>query len=472
MAASQDQKPAIAHLRATQSDWARLYEHAADALQRRLLQTPELSPRAVAEGVAAALPRSIGKWLLRRLAALGWLASDAVIRFDILDGPDCPPQFLGGQRELVRLAVFGPAGQGMASRDKRRMDVYQQLCAEIMRIAVDSVSLDGIAHRAMNHPDVHTDPLLGSMLRSFIAEREVALRAIRPTPAEEQRKKEETSKLTTGFNVPIHTSFPTREELSESFTRMQREFDGYLAQFEDVPAQRVLGKMRELRHRFPIHIPSATLQRCEEQYDRLLKRAGTYRRQIKELAVQGAAAAREGNAEVAGWVVRRLEAIHTLLPTLLPSDRLAELRTEILHSEQEHETAEAARELLERKREVAAKIKNLAGVVHRFHELAARLPPEDEAYRRAEENYRRAVEEIRGLNTEWLTGLVLQLETLLDDLDDPAGQIQNKLDQFIGNVRTALNRLCLEIRSHRQKNTRPPDPGPRPPNGNPPTGSR
>jgi hypothetical protein len=414
----------------------------------------------IAETVAAALPKTLGNSLLRQLAKRGWLAPEAVIPFDILDGADCPPGLRGDRRELARLAMFGPPGQGQPYREKHRQDIYQELCSEIMSTAVDEASLHGVAARAMNHPGVAADSVLAAMVRAFIVEREAALRAAM-TPAEKEALKAHRSKLRRAFEGPTPGDFPTREESLRSFTRLQREFDGYLAQFEEKRAQYALDKMRELRRRFPVHIPPADLQRCEEQYDRLLKRAGQYRRQIAELAAQGAAAARAGDEQNAAWIVRRLQAIHTLLPNLLPALELDRLQGAISESSTACETQEAQRELAQRQEEVAVKIKHLAGVIHRFHELAGKLPPQHEAYRRAEANYRRAVEEIRGMNTEWLTGLVLQLETLMEDLDDPRGQVQGQLDQFIASVRTALNRLCLEIRARQSKP--PPAAPPSPP---------
>ncbi len=87
--------------------------------------------RDVAETVAAALPGPMGRWLLAALDELGWLRGEARIPFDILDGAACPRVFRGrgrrggrggrrgrgggdrgdgcGWREVVRLAVFGPA---------------------------------------------------------------------------------------------------------------------------------------------------------------------------------------------------------------------------------------------------------------------------------------------------------------------------------------------------------------------------
>lgn len=435
-------------LRSARYDWGALCARAQAALLAECQRSGELPARRVAALVARAIPKPLGKLLLRGMFRQGWLGSAARVPFDVLDRPDCPRVFRGPVRELARLALFGIPGQGISYRDKHREDVYQQLCAEIMSSAVDESSLHSIAARALNHPDVCADPVLGSMIQSFIAQREASLRVGR-TPAEKHADHEQTSKLRHAFDAGPR--FPTREELLVNFARLQRDFDAYLSQFEENRAQFVLDKMRLLRQRFPVHIPAADLQRCEEQYDRLSKRAGTYRRQIRELAEQGRQAAASGDDATAAWVIRRLQAINMLLPTLLPVPELDRLRDEISRSSATHDSEEASREMRERQRAVVQKIKELAGIIHRFHELAAKLPPEHNAYRRAEVNYRRAVEEIRRLDTEWLTGLVLQLETLLDDLDDPGGEMQSQLDRFIGNVRTALNRLCLEIRSWQAK---------------------
>ncbi len=416
------------------------------ALLCRTTPGVELTPRATARAVADALPHSLGCWLLDRLDRLGWLDPRARIPFDILDGSSCPPEFRGGRRELVRLAVFGLPGQGLASRDRHRQDVYQQLCAQIMSSAVDPASLVSVARRAMNHPDVVSDSVLSSMVRSFIAQREAVLRS-QQTPEERHAEGQERSKLRRAFDVPQRCDYPAIEETQALFARLQGEFDSRLALFEEVQAELLLDKMRALRSRFPAHIPAADLQACEEQIDALLKRSGVYRRQIKELAKQGSEAAHGGDQKLACWIMRRLQAIHALLPNLLSDEQLEELNAQITHGGEAHETEEASQELIERQNEVASKIKSLASVVHRFHEVAAQLPPEHNAYRRAEVNYRAAIEEIRGLDTDWLSGLVVHLETLLEELDDPDGTMHSNLDRFIASVRTTLNRLCLEIRS-------------------------
>lgn len=407
-----------------------------------------LPPRAVARAVAEALPRDRGAAVLRLLHGRGWLRAKARVSMDAVQGMRGLDE---ETRALVGLALFGLPGQGLSSRDKHRQGIYSQLCAQIMSSAVDTASLDAVSRRAMNHPDVAEDPVLASMLRSFIAEREAVLRSSRTTPEEEHRRAQEESKVRTGFGMRPPTGFPSREETLQRFGQLIGAFERDLAQFEEDRAQQTLERMRELRRKFPAHVPTGELQHCEEQYDRLLKRAGAYRRQIEALAGRGYAAAESGDEQTALWVIRRLDAIHTLLPVLLPEGEFRRLRSEIERGGAMHDSDEASRELLEQQRAVARKIKNLAGIVHRFHELAAKLAPTDARYQRAERQYRAAVEEIRQLDTDWLSGLVLQLESLVDDLEDPEGAMQNQLDRFIGSVRKALNRLCLEIRAHRRR---------------------
>jgi hypothetical protein len=418
------------------------------ALLQRFTHEHELTPRQVAETVICAVPTAAGRALRSALADLGWLRRDAVIPADVLDGPTCPASLRGPQRELARLAVFGLPGQGLSSRDRKRQDVYQRLCADIMSSSVDTASLEAVASRALNHPDVRDDPVLASMLRSFIAQRESALSV--SSIESRLRAQQESSKVQRYGSQRDGCTIPTKEEILRTFQRFQGSFERFLAEFEESQAEATLQRMRDLRRKYPVHIAPDDLQRAEEQFDRLLKRAGAYRRQISELAERGAAAAAEGDETTAGWVNRRLEAIHALLPNLLGAPQLEELRARIDRSGERHEHREVARELVEQQRKVARKIKDLAGVIHRFHEVAERLPPEHNAYRRAEANYRRAVREISQLDTDWLSGLVIQLESLLDDLDDPHGMMQSQLDEFVGKVRAALNRLCREVREHQR----------------------
>jgi hypothetical protein len=422
--------------------WDPLVAAARAALLRR--SASAVTPRRVAATVARALPPELGGRLWRALGACGWLSARARVPFDAVARAR-PPGLERWPAALVELAVFGVGGQGLSFRDRRREDLFQQFSAEITRGAVDVDSLNVLAGRIFRNAEVAGDAVLESMLRSLVSERLAALHT-RLTPAELDQARAARSKLQRAFDPPVQSRAATQA----SFARGRQEFERYLAQFHESAALLALDHLRLLRQRFPAHVAVEELQRCEEQYDRLLKRAGQYRRQVAELAAQGMTAARTGDEQTAAWVVRRLYAIHAVLPSLLDKKRLAELVAQVNAGSEMHEEAEAAQHLRARELEVAGQIRSLAGVIHRFHEVAARVAPTDEAYRRAEANYRQAVARIRGLDTEWLTGLLLQLETLIADLDDPRGERQDQLDRFIASVRTALNRLRMEIRAHGQ----------------------
>ncbi len=434
-------------------DVRRMVERARGALLVAAGAREVLTPRDVAGVVARALPDATGRSLFGALEALDWLGPRAVIAFDAVEGARCPARLRPFPRELVRLAVFGLPGQGLSSRDKHRQAVYQRLCAELMSSAIDEQSLATAAKRVMNHTDVRGDGMLASMLRSFIAQREAALRSSRATPDQTYHAESERSKLTHAFGGAGPAEAPSREDVQHIWQRMQREYEGYLAQFEESYAHDMLVKLRQMRHRFPGFIRAVDLQECEEKFDRLSVRAGQYRRQIEELALRGAEGALEGDERTAAWVIRRLHAIHTLLPNLLPLTEFKGLREQITRSSVTHESEEAARELIERQQEVMRKIKHLASAIHRFHEVSRRYARESNTYRRAELNYQAALQDIRSMDTDWLTSLVIELEGLLEDLDDPGEQMQSRLDGFIATVRDALNRLCREVRAH-QKSAR------------------
>ncbi len=435
--------------------WCKLYECASDRLTSALSASGSLSPTSAARLVLSLLPARLATAVERRWMARGWMRDDAIVPLDALDD-----QRPGGRTRFLQLALFGPPGQGQPYREKHRMDVYQRLCAEIMTLGVDSASLDRVASRALNHPDVNADTYLASMVQSFVAERRVAVQSARisqpageaevpvtPPPARAAARPRRF------VDVPSIGDVPTRDEVLDTFSRLRREFESFVQQFEEPKAEHVLDKLRLIRQRFPVHVAPGELQACEEEFDRFRKRCGTYRRQIEELAQRGASAALAGDHETGAWVVRRLEAIHRLLPVLLPSAKVDGMRAEIMRRASEHEQYQTAQQIRQRKHEVIAQIRELAAAVHHFHQIAAHVLPPDPAYLRAERTYNDALTKIRELNTDWLSSLVLELEALLDELDDPGGALHSQLDQFISNVRTALNRLCLEIRARRQPAT-------------------
>ncbi|MFH1746934.1 MAG: hypothetical protein ABIG44_07800 [Planctomycetota bacterium] len=427
----------------SQADWDQYFLCASAALERRISHTGQISPPEVARTVAAALPRLLGSWLLDRLESLGWLARTAILPCDLLESEACPPDLCGKQLEVVRLAVFGLPGQGRPDF-KHREAIYQMLCAQIARDASDQVRLSRAATRALSHPDVCRDPVLAAMVRSFISEREVALHTEHKI---EHPEPEDESQLRKPFDGTGEVTFPTRPQLLHAFMNLQKEFEVHLAQYNEAAAHYALDKMQELLRRFPVHIEQEQVGKHEQEFADFQQRCLVFREQINDLAKQAAQAARDGEQKTASWLLRRLRAIHALTPVLLSAERFEKLRQEIERCGEEHEHRAAVRELITRERAVAVEIKRAGGAIYRFHKLAREGQPGSEEYKRAETAYREAVSQVRAQDTEWLTGLLLELETYIEDLNDPKGQAQVQLDRFIGTVRGALTQLRREIRA-------------------------
>ncbi|MBU0641415.1 MAG: hypothetical protein KKB50_21350 [Planctomycetes bacterium] len=425
-------------------DWPRLYQRAAQALARSLAQRGELSPEEALHTVAAALPPRWAAWLRGCFARHAWTAADALVPADLLDTDNCPPDISGGRRELVRLALFGPGGQGRPREAKDREAAYQHLCAEIMREARDLRTLTRATTQALNHPDVQRDPTLAGMIRAYLSVREAELRA----RLRAQREEEDfETQLVHPFEVSPVTHVPTRAELLAMFQRVGCRLEDQLAQFDEEGARSTMARLCELRARYPVHIAEAAVQCYSEKFDRAIETRSTYRRQIDDLAERAVEAARAGEQKTASWLLRRMGAIRTLLPGLFSDAEFGAIRTKIAEGGEEYEHHELEEELLSRERSVAADIRRLGLIVHRFRKLAAKLPHDDERYLRAKAEYKQAAEEVRARDSEWLTGLMLELETLLDDLHDPSGRTQDQVDRFLASVRSTLDHMRRGIRA-------------------------
>ncbi|MBU0617339.1 MAG: hypothetical protein KKI02_06465 [Planctomycetes bacterium] len=428
--------------RGSVTDWPRLVERAADAVCRELRIRGGLFPREVAKIAAEALPPEVARWLIGRLEVLGWLDPQARVPFDILDSPGCPHDLRDGRREFVRIAVFGVPGEGVRSDAKRREAIFQQRCSEIMRETRNLESLSYAAARALGHPEVHTDPVLHAMLRAFISEREAEIRARAQVPGtaeDEEAEAHPAVKQAPEFRLPL------RERVQGTLSKLRLELEGHLTNYNEAGARETLVRIRDLRKRYPGHVELEVVERCEEQLKRVGEKRDLFRKQLTELVEQAAEAVTHGDQKTAAWVLRRLSAIHKLLPAILPEDRLKELRQTVVQSEQRLERHEAARNLVAREQAVGAEIKRLGAIIHRYHRLSQRGPADHAVIRRAEEEYRGAVQEVRSHNDEWLADLMIELDCLLEDLHGPRNRAEAQVDKFVNNVRLALRSMQEEI---------------------------
>lgn len=428
---------------ASTQHWDFWHQRAVEALCRRIRCPGEMTPAQAAKTVAGVLPAPLRHWLLRRLGEYGWLNPAVRLPFDVLDSPACPPEFRGPPLALVRLAVFGLPGQGQLSDAKRREAVYQQLAAEIQREGSDPTTLSYVSARVLRHPEVQRDPGLAAQICNCIAQRRAEIEA-----RQAANRPEATSapvRLQMHENVPRVESDGNHAVLL-NFERLRCEFEDRLTRFDTTTASGALQRLDELQKRFPNLISAALVERCRVDLARLEQRLALFAREIEELSASAVAAAREGRHDEAARALRRLSAIHTGRPNLLPASRFQRIREEIALAGQEHESRQIGRLLVRRERAVAQELRELNEIIRHFGAVARQYPPESQEYHDAEAEYLRAVRDVRCRDAEWLAQLTLELDGLLEDLHDPTGRAEAHVTHFITKVRAALITLRHRIK--------------------------
>jgi hypothetical protein len=325
---------------------------------------------------------------------------------------------------------------------KRREATFQRWCGEILRETRDRRSLAWISARALNDSDVVADPELAGRLRGFVAEREAELRLM-----EAEYQSRPPSYAPSAPRAEPHA--PTQAQVRVAYQRLLHALEDDIAHFDEARAQEELGELDAMQKRYANWLDPAAVASSRKAVERLARRREALIADIETLARRACEAARRGKGEAAAADLRKLSSIHAARPRLLTEARFAEIREEIAHGGQEHEHREAARRLIERERAVAGEIRKLADVVHRFHLVASRVPPDSATYQQAEFAYREAVKTVRSHDQEWLAELILELDAFLDEMHGEKAARQ--VDRFLASVRRAHRQLIDEIREiHRE----------------------
>lgn len=450
-------------------DWPLAIASARADLMAALERRRELSPAQAARIAARALPRPAGAWLLHRFRSLGWLDPQARINLDVLDDERCPREFRGPVRSLVRLALFGPGGQGKPAEVKHRMALYQQLSSEILREARDLNALETVARRVLNMRDVSADYELSALLYAFVAERRADLQS--RLQMERAIAQADVPRVAAAFTPAESGSpesgSPSTEQIIAGFERMRHEFDTRLMQFDTHAASGILVRLDSLHERYPEVITETAIERCRTDLERVVQRRAEFEAEVDALAAIATAAARRGDHEKAAQSIRRLSTIRAAQPLLLTESRMQEIRDRIQQASEHHEHVQAAKALLERERSVADELKKLAEGIARFQHIARGQPHDSEAYRQADAEYHRVVREIVAHDTEWFMQLTLEIDELLEDLHDPTGRAEAQVTRFLESVRRALHQLRQRARDAQQLTRPHVVDGPPPPAGQP-----
>ncbi len=321
---------------------------------------------------------------------------------------------------------------------KRHEAIYQRWCSQIMRETRDRESLAWVSARALHDREVQADPTLEGMIRGYIAEREVELRLM-----DDDRAAVQTADAAPAH--PLQPAAPSPAQIQTAFDRLRHSFEDNVIHFDELGARSALSELALLRERYSDVIDAAEVERCREQLRQMEKRRDAFTEGVRAVARKAIRAARAGDHEAAAGALRRLSSIHAARPALLTDQQFARIRSEITQGGEDHEHREAARRLVQRERAVASQIKRLADVVHEFHLVSRRVAHDSDTYRRCERKYQAAVRSVRSHDTEWLAGLILELDAFLDELHDRSGRSETQVDRFLSSVRRAHKGLRREM---------------------------
>jgi hypothetical protein len=328
---------------------------------------------------------------------------------------------------------------------KQRDIVYQRWGGVIQREVRDLVSLEQISARALADPDVCDDPTLQSMIRTDLqkcrAELQQKLQAEQSQAAALRSRADERSMP----SEPVSTTPP--EEVRKVFNRLVQTLCASLEQGDETETRTVFGKMRALQEQSPGVISAAVIGEYKQRVEKLRVHVKELTDEIGALAAQAVSASRNGSEQDLARSIRRLTAIQAAHPRLLDEPGLEDVRRDIADAaDQRRQHQLTTKKLLERERAITAEIKTLAAAVRDFHQVACTVPEASREFREAEAKYLRTIQQVRTYDTEWFSGVVLDLADLLAQWTVPPLEAEGQIDRFLDSITAGLKSIRSEMR--------------------------
>jgi hypothetical protein len=78
--------------------------------------------------------------------------------------------------------------------------------------------------------------------------------------------------------------------------------------------------------------------------------------------------------------------------------------------------------------------------------VACTVPDTSEEFREAEATYLRTIQKVRTYDTEWFSGVVLELADLLAEWTVPPLGAEGQIDRFLDSIRAGLDSIRAEMR--------------------------
>jgi len=333
---------------------------------------------------------------------------------------------------------------------KQQEVTLQRWRGEIGREARDLASLDQTLRRALADSHVRDDPTIQSMIRAEAQRRRSEIEEKERSAQAAMRSREQSPRAEPATPAPLPVVSP--QEVLESFDRLVQSLCTSLEQRNEAETQKVFKQMRALHAESPDVIPAATMATYERRLQELRAHIKQLTEEIATLSEQAVSAAREGQRATLKQSMARLTAIHAAHPRLLDESGLDSIRHNTARAgEERHQHQQTTKTLLERERVLTVEIKKLAVVVRDFHKVACSSPPTSAAFREAEAAYLRAVQTVHAFDSEWFTGVVLEMADLLAEWAVPPPGAAGQIERFLDSIEAGLKRIRAEMREIRNK---------------------
>jgi hypothetical protein len=202
----------------------------------------------------------------------------------------------------------------------------------------------------------------------------------------------------------------------------------------------------------------ALLMQCRRRLEGAQRKVELMQKQIDTFAHAAVEAADQGDDRRVQWMLKRLSAIHELFPLLLTDAHLKDLCNEVRRHGTAHDRDETRQELIERQREVAAQLNPLVRYVQIYYAALQATPRDAAAVAAAHPPFVEAAQALKRFDADWLAELTLEMDTFLNDIDDPAGKVAAQVNRFLASVGNTLAHLRHMVRDA-QAQQRGPRPG-------------
>jgi hypothetical protein len=333
---------------------------------------------------------------------------------------------------------------------KQRDVVFRRWSGVIGRETRDLDSLEQVSRRALADNDVRDDQNLQRLIQDAITKRRIELQQL--LHAKEDPTASTQPRPNSRMEPPEAVPTITLEEARSSFKRLAYALNASLERADEQNAVTVLAKMQALQKQRPDAIPPPAIEEYEQRVETLRIHVQQRMDEIALLTQQAVSAARDGHEQALLRVMSRLTAIHAAHPRLLDEAALENVRDEVFNAADDRSQHRlTTKRLLDRERVISAEIKILAEAVRDFHRVACTLSNTSKEFREAEAKYLRTIESVRTYDTEWFSGVILELADLLAEWTEPPVGAERQIDQFLDGISKGLKQIRTEMRTIKGK---------------------